>query len=59
MPAVGKCALCVPLAGFVVEEPPHCFGSGDRPSLPGVLGGFRCSCRCREWERERYERSRL
>jgi hypothetical protein len=32
------------------SEPDHCYGHGDRPALPGVLGGYRCSCECRNWQ---------
>lgn len=35
--------------GFERSEPDHCYGYSDRPALPGVLGGYRCSCPCRAW----------
>lgn len=31
------------------SQPDHCYGRADRPALPGVLGGYRCSCDCRDW----------
>jgi hypothetical protein len=43
------CALCRPvrLPGVVLaSEPSHCFGRSDHV-VPGVLGGYRCSCKCR------------
>lgn len=42
MVAIGRCSSC---RG---KNPAHCYGSGDRKTLPGMLGGFRCICPCRE-----------
>lgn len=49
METSGLCLLCRPFAmPGLPAVPTHCFGSGDRPAPKGVLGGFRCSCKCRE-----------
>ena len=56
----GLCLLCSPIdpAMFTlpgnepVEVPvAHCYGTGDRLT-PGVIGGFVCSCPCRNWTTE-------
>lgn len=47
MVMTGLCASCRPgdLMGMPIQ-PEHCGGSADR-LREGVLGGFRCSCPCR------------
>lgn len=53
MAATGKCILCQDgeVIGIGRVEPTHCYGKGDRPAPPGVLGGFICSCECR-WKED-------
>ena len=34
----------------------HCYGSGDQPGTPGLLGsGLYCSCECRSWPHQPHE----
>jgi hypothetical protein len=50
MVASHLCSLCRPVAllpGMEGEEPWHCYGRSDHVT-PGVLGGYRCSCECRD-----------
>jgi hypothetical protein len=49
MVASGLCPSCQEIAipGFVYSMPNHCYGTADRPAPEGMLGGFRCSCPCR------------
>lgn len=35
--------------GILRTEPDHCYGHADRPAGPGVLGGYVCTCPCRDW----------
>ena len=51
MVAFMLCTLCKPSGLFPDGEPTHCFGSLDRPAPEGMLGGFRCSCPCRNDDR--------
>jgi hypothetical protein len=44
----GLCYECRPLDPFPDVEPEHCFGNGDEPGIPGLIGsGFWCTCSCR------------
>lgn len=47
----GRCVMCSPPRLFPGVEPTHCYGTADKKPPPGVLGGFRCSCECQNWER--------
>lgn len=47
MVAALLCPSCQPSVLMPDVDPSHCYGMGDRPALPGVLGGNRCSCMCR------------
>lgn len=41
-----RCMSCQP--SFIDTETRHCFGTGDTPSIDGLIGsGNRCSCDCR------------
>lgn len=44
------CPLCreFALPGLEGGPPLHCRGQADHPPPPGVLGGVRCSCWCRD-----------
>jgi hypothetical protein len=49
MVAAHLCSLCRPVAllpGMEGHPPSHCAGRSDHV-IPGVLGGYRCSCECR------------
>ncbi len=47
------CDLCSGFRGGLGIPPvgaTHCFGGGDRPGTPGVIGsGNYCPCKCRSW----------
>ena len=48
----GLCYACQRLQFFEDVEPEHCFGNGDEPGIPGLIGsGFWCTCPCRKQQR--------
>lgn len=59
MATFGLCFACTPLdlskfpfstfSGSGLSEPEHCHGHGDQPAPKGVMGGFVCTCECRNW----------
>jgi hypothetical protein len=37
--------------GLEGKEPEHCYGTGDEPGTPGLIGsGNYCPCECRHWD---------
>lgn len=51
-----KCQQINDLFGSGPVEPTHCYGKGDQPGTPGLIGsGFYCSCECRSWPHQPIE----
>lgn len=56
MSVVGRCFACAESTPFGPVEPRHCYGKGDRPGTPGLIGsGFHCDCPCRSWPHQPHE----